>query len=322
MPSADQLSRYLSLRQMRILLAVAEQGGVVRAAQMLHVAQPGISRALAELESGLRVKLFDRTPHGMSMTVFGEALLRRVRTIFAELHDAGEELKSLQDGAYGHMTIGLTPLLAAGALPRLLSALLVQRPGFALSVVEGSADFLLAELRARNIDIVLGRTPPPAKRAGDLDYQHLYDEKLLLVSGPGNPLARRQRITLRDTLDQDWALPPPGSMLHRVIEETFSRRNLPLPAARAQASSPYLVLELVVAAKMVTLLPGSILANRQGRPAVAVLMQAAPMPYGAVGCMTLRAKQLTPATAEFVSILRAGLPGILAGKRAAAAPAS
>jgi len=288
----------------------------VRAAQMLHVAQPGISRALAELESGLRVKLFDRTPHGMSLTVFGEALLRRIRTIFGELRDAGEELQSLRDGSHGQMTIGCTPLLAAGALPRLLSALLVRRPGLALSVVEGGADFLLAELHARNIDLALGRTPPQAKRASELQYEHLYDEKLLLVSGAAHPLAQRRRITLSDTLDHDWALPPPGSMLHRVIEETFARRKLPLPAPRAEASSPYLVLELVARANMVTLLPGSILANQEGRAAVTVLTQAVPMAYGAVGAITLRAKQLTPASTEFLSLLRAELPAIVSRKAA------
>src|SRR6266540_46414 len=102
----DLLARNMTMRQMRMLLAVAEQKSVIGAARELRVAQPAISRALGTLERTLGVMLFDRLPQGMTATVFGEALLRRIRAVFGELRDAGEELRSLQDGSYGQLRIG------------------------------------------------------------------------------------------------------------------------------------------------------------------------------------------------------------------------
>ena len=307
--SAERLSAYLTLRQMRVLVAVAEQGGVVKAAQSLHLAQPAISRSLHQLENALGMPLFDRSPRGMTLTVFGEALVRRVRTVFCELRDAGEELTSLQDMSYGRLSIGCTPLLTIGAMPRVLSTILAARPGLALSVMEGDSTTLLRELRLRNIDMALARLPPPASREPDLDYEHLYEEKLFLVSCPDRAMARYSYRSLADTVNQPWVLPMTNSMLYRVIPETFARENLPPPTARVHASSPSISLSLVATTDMITLMPGSILANWTGRHPIAIISKLDTLDYGSVGCMTLRAKHPTPAAKEFISILRTEIPG-------------
>ena len=306
--SAERLSTYLTLRQMRVLVAVAEQGGVVKAAQSLHLAQPAISRSLHQLESALGMPLFDRSPHGMTLTIFGEALVRRIRTVFSELRDAGEELTSLQDMSYGRLSLGCTPLLTIGAMPRVLSAMLAARPGLALSVMEGDSTTLLRELRLRNIDMAIGRLPAPASREPDLVYEHLYEEKLFLVSRPDHAMARYNYMSLADTVNEPWVLPMKNSMLYRVITETFARENLPPPAARVHASSPSISLSLVATTDMLTLMPGSILANWTGRHPIAIISKLDTLDYGSVGCMTLRAKHPTPAAKEFISILRAEIP--------------
>ena len=307
--SAERLSAYLTLRQMRILVAVAEQGGVVKAAQSLHLAQPAISRSLRQLENALGIPLFDRSPHGMTLTIFGEALVRRVRTVFCELRDAGEELTSLQDMSSGRLSIGCTPLLAIGAMPRVLSTVLATRPGLALSVMEGDSTTLLQELRLRNIDIALGRLPPSASREPDLVYERLYEEKLCLVSCPEKAMARCRYVSLADTVNQPWVLPLTNSMLYRVIKETFARENLPPPTARVHASSPSISLSLVATTDMMTLMPASILANWTGRMPITIISKLDALDYGAVGCMTLRTKQPTPAVREFIAILRSEMPG-------------
>lgn len=307
--SAERLSAYLTLRQMRVLVAVAEQGGVVKAAQSLHLAQPAISRSLRQLENALGMPLFDRSPQGMTLTVFGEALVRRVRTVFCELRDAGEELTSLQDMSYGRLSIGCTPLLTIGAMPRVLSAMLTARPGLALSVMEGDSTTLLQELRLRNIDIALGRLPPSTRRESDLAYEHLYEEKLCLVSCPETAMSRSGYVSLADTVNQPWVLPMTSSMLYSVIAESFARVNLPPPKARVHASSPSISLSLVATTDMITLMPASILANWTGRHPIAIISQLDMLDYGSVGCMTLRAKHPTPAAREFISILRAQMRG-------------
>lgn len=307
----DLLARNMTMRQMRMLLAVAEQKSVIRAAQELHVAQPAISRALGALERTLGVALFDRLPQGMTATVFGDALLRRIRAIFGELRDAGEELRSLQDGAYGHVRIGCTRLLVAGALPRVLSVFLRQRGGIDVSIIEGSTDALMGELRARNVDIVIGRLPSSAGREPDLRYEALFEERLLLVCPPDHPLVRRRKVSLADLMNEPWVLPLRQSMLFRAIAETFSAHELPLPAARVQVESPRIMLKLVSTAGMIGLVPGSNLTDAGLLERVAVLSAAEAISYGSVGFMTLGAKDPTPATAALIAVLRTELPAIV-----------
>ncbi len=316
----DLLARNMSMRQMRMLVAVAEQRSVVRAGSKLRVAQPAISRAVRELERALGVTLFERLPQGMTLTVFGEVLLRHIRAIFGELRDAGEELQSLQDASYGQVTIGCTRLLIAGVLPRALSAFMRAHPRINVTLSEANTTTLIGELRARNLDIVLGRLPASADREGDLEYKSLFDEKLALVAAPDHPIARRKNVSLSSILHETWVLPLRNSMLFRVIAETLSRNGLSLPAVRAQVESPRIMFELVATANMIALAPMSHLIDADVKHRLVVVSRMDAIRYGPIGYVTLRAKEKTPATSAFISVLRREIPVILGALRAPKPP--
>jgi len=300
----ERLPRYLSMRQMRMLAAVAEHGSVLKASRALRVAQPSVSRTLAELEAALGVKLFDRSSRGMALTVYGAALLRRVKTIFGELRDADEDIRSLKEGWYGHVHLGCSRLLSAGVLPRLLSKLMRTRPGLDFSLVEADSDALLGALRDRSLDIVLGRLAGSGSREDDLEYQLLFEEKLVLMTGADHPLAQRPRVSLKDLAGESWGLPLRNSMLCRVIEQTFARLDQPLPPAHVQADSVDVMLELVEAGDVITLIPASILFDKAERYALKIIRPADQIEYGPVGYMALRGRQPTPAMNLLTSFLR------------------
>ena len=307
----DRLPRYLTMRQMRMLAAVAEHGSVLKASRELRVAQPSVSRTLAELEGALGVKLFDRSPRGMALTVFGNALLRRVKTIFGELRDADEDLRSLKEGWYGHVRVGCTRLLSAGALPGVLSKMLRERPGLNFSLVEADNDALLRALRDRSLDIVLGRLPASGSREDDLGYELLFQEKLLLVAGADHPLAHRSRVSLKDLPGESWGLPLRSSMLYRVIQETFAMLDCPLPTAHVEADSVDVMLELVEAGDVITLIPASVLSDKAERYRLKAIVPLDPVEYGPVGYMVLQGRQPTPAMNLFTSFLQSEIGPML-----------
>jgi DNA-binding transcriptional LysR family regulator len=300
----ERLPRYLSMRQMRMLEAVAEQGSVLKASRELRVAQPSVSRTLGELETALGVKLFERSARGMTPTVFGAALLRRVKTIFGELRDAEEDLRSLKEGWHGHVRLGCTRLFSAGVLPRLLSAMMRTRPGLNFSVVEGNTESLFRALRDRDLDIVLGRLPGQGSREDDLEYERLFQEHLLLITCAGHALAQRRRIPLEETLGEPWGLPMRTSMLYRVIEQTFAGLDHPLPPLHVQADSVELMFALVEAGDVITLMPASILTEKARRYRLKVIAPAQTVDYGPLGYITLRGRQPTPAMNLLTSFLR------------------
>ncbi len=300
----ERLPRYLSMRQMRMLAAVAEHGSVLKASRELRIAQPSVSRTLTELEAALGVRLFERSARGMTLTVFGEALLRRVKTIFGELRDADEDLRSLKEGWYGHVHIGCTRLLSSGVLAPLLSELLRERPGLNFSVLEADSDALLEALRDRSVDIALGRLPASGHRAEDLDYELLFHEELLLLAGPEHRLSGERTVSLRDLAEESWGLPMPSSMLYRVIQQTFAGLDRPLPAARVQADSVDIMLQLVEAGDVVTLIPASLALEKAARYRLKLMRPVEPMEYGPVGTLMLKARQPTPAMNLFKSFLK------------------
>jgi len=238
---ANALLRHLTMRQMRMVLAIDEHKSVLKASRELNVAQPALSRSLSDLESVLDLQLFNRSPRGMAPTAFGESLIRRLKTIIGELHDAEEELGALRAGTYGHVSIGCIPLLSAGILPRLLAGVIRTRPGLTLSVTDGGGvDILLKLLRDRKLDMVLCMRPKPNDHDNDFNFEPLFTDSMMLVAGRKHPAALARRPSIRNIDLEPIVLPSQGSMYRQRIDETFASFNRPPPTATMEASSPML----------------------------------------------------------------------------------
>jgi DNA-binding transcriptional LysR family regulator len=107
----------VTLRELRLLLAVARSGSILKAASEIGLTQPALSKSIAGLEATFGVRLFDRNNRGVSVTPQGEILLRRAAGVFEELRQAVDELQSLADAARGELRLGGTPAVCAGLLP-------------------------------------------------------------------------------------------------------------------------------------------------------------------------------------------------------------
>src|SRR5689334_21232334 len=108
MGRADHLSRRLKLRQLNALLAVIEHGSMAKAAESLSVSQPVVSKAIADLEQTLGVKLLDRSTRGVQPTFYGLSFAKRSTVVFDELRTSVTELEHLSDPTSGDLRIGST----------------------------------------------------------------------------------------------------------------------------------------------------------------------------------------------------------------------
>src|SRR5205823_8518800 len=100
---ADRVGRRLKLRDLHILLVVVQRGSMAKAAAELAISQPGVSRAIADMEHSLGLRLLDRGRDGIEPTVYGRALVKRGVTIFDELKQGLEELEFLADPTIGQL---------------------------------------------------------------------------------------------------------------------------------------------------------------------------------------------------------------------------
>src|SRR5215813_5311310 len=118
----ERIGRRLKLRDLHILLAVAQRGSMAKAATELAMSQPAVSKAIADIERELGIRLLDRTPRGIEPTTFGRALIKRGLAVFDELRQGVHELDFLRDPSVGTLRIGSSEGMAAGCCPRLLTA--------------------------------------------------------------------------------------------------------------------------------------------------------------------------------------------------------
>src|SRR3984893_10946530 len=120
---SDRVGRRLKLRDLHILLAVAKYGSMGKAAADLAISQPSVSKAIAEVEHAIGLRLLDRGPHGIEPTIYGRALLECGVAVFDELRRGVKQLEFLTDPAAGELRIGCTETMAAGFVAAVIDRL-------------------------------------------------------------------------------------------------------------------------------------------------------------------------------------------------------
>lgn len=225
----------VEVRDLDYLLAVAECGSVLRAAEHLGMTQPAVTKAVARLERELGMPLFEREPRGMVPTLAGVALIARAKKIRLEYDDAMRELGEMRAGTVGLVRFGFSPTVPAELVFGACSQLLRERPAARFQLRERLGDELLDALVGGDVDIVVARLPDAAMES--LSAVPLYMDQLFVVADAGHPLTRRARISLHDLTQEEWVLPPKGILLRQQIEEAFRERDLPPPRLRVETDS-------------------------------------------------------------------------------------
>src|SRR5712672_4800537 len=134
---SETISRRLKLRQLNVLVAVVRWGSMAKAAEHLAISQPVVSKAIADLENTLGVRLLDRGPKGVDPTLYGRALLKRSIAIFNDLRASVSEIEFLADRTAGELRIGAIELAATGLLSELIDRLAREYPRLSFEVIQG-----------------------------------------------------------------------------------------------------------------------------------------------------------------------------------------
>lgn len=151
-------SRRLKLRELNILLAVADAGSMAKAATRLAISQPAISHAIADMERTLGVTLFDRSPQGVEPTRYGRALLKRGLAVFDELDQGVQEIEFLANPGTGELYIGSSAALSEGIVLPVIDRLSREYPRVIFHVEPVSLPEIFDELRERRIELGFARS--------------------------------------------------------------------------------------------------------------------------------------------------------------------
>jgi len=300
---ADRIGRRVKLRDLHVLLAVAQWGSMAKAARHLSTSQPVVSKTIAELEHALGVRLLDRNPQGIVPTMYGRALMSRGLAIFDELREGIKEIEFLADPAAGELRVGSPETMNAGLLPAIAERLAVRHPRVVLHVVQANTvteDF--RELRERNVDLMLGRVSRPLD--GDLEAEVLYEDRLFVVAAVDSPWVRRRRLSLADLADAPWVNAPADSIVGSFMPEVFAAQGLALPKVAVVSFSMVLRNMLLASGRYVAVLPGSVLRFSAERFALRALPIRLPATQASVSIIRLRGRTLSPVARVFAECAR------------------
>ena len=304
MDRIEQISRRLKLRQLSVLAAVVQCGSMAKAAERLAITQPVVSKAIADLENTLGVRLLDRGPKGVEPTLYGRALLKRSVAIFNDLRASVSEIEFLADRTAGELRIGAIEFVAAGLLPALIDHLARQHPRLSFEVVQADPETLKErDLRGRKIELAIMRTAT-REHAEDLEEAVLFSDRLRVVAGAGSPWAGRRKISLADLVDEPWCLPPPEHPVSLLVVDAFQRRGLKPPRRSATAGSAQVESNLVAKGHFLGVLSTVNLQFNSAKDSLKVLPVEIPAPLAPLSVVTLKGRTLSPAAQLFIDCIR------------------
>lgn len=244
----------MELRQLEYFVAVTEEAGFTRAAERLHVAQPGVSAQIRQLERELGQPLLDRSGRTVRLTEVGAAVLPYARAALAAVEGARRSVDELTGLLRGHVTIGTIDWIQSLDLPGMLSGFHRDHPNVEITVIQDDTASLADALRDGRADLAflsLGGEPPEG-----IATRVVIEQDLFAAVGRGHPLARRSTIPLRALADEDLVSLPKGTGLRSVLDEACAVAGLS-PRIAFEAGEPPVLAQLAAHGLGVAVLPES-----------------------------------------------------------------
>lgn len=214
----------LNLHLLRLFATVVRTGSFSRAAAVLRISQPAISKGVRDFELQVGCRLLDRTPKGVRPTREGEALARHAEAMFAAERDAEDELLSLRSLDSGSLRIGASTTIATYIIADYLGVFHRKYPGIELHLVSANTRDIADKMIAHDIEIALVEGP-----VGDdelLSKPWRTDVMSLIVS-PEHHFARSKHdIDVAALNDEILILREPGSGSREVVAQALVERNV------------------------------------------------------------------------------------------------
>jgi len=301
---ADNRIDRLRIRHLRLLELVDRTGSLTAAAQTLHISQPGATKMLHELEAAFQTTLVDRTTRGGVLSRSGRHALERLRIALGAVQAAGEAAAG--KAALPLVRVGMLPLAGVALIPRLVAILARDGDLPRLQLVEGAVSSVLAQLRAGEIDCVIGRIDVDSARHGlnDMDIRALHNERLAVACALGHTLARRRRLTMRQLQDYQWILPTQATYTRQAFEAAFLGQGLAPPEPLIESTAFHTNLATVAQTELLTIAPQSAVAYYQALGKVRSLALATPFPTDFLVFATLKATAGMSSVERIASVLQ------------------
>ena len=288
----------LKLRQLQGFAAAATHSSFSAAARELSMTQPAFSQLVRELESSLRVKLFERTTRRVELTEAGRRFLAMIQRPLDDLEDAYRFARELAAGTRGRIVFASLPSVAFGLVTMALAKFKTLHPAITARLIEDQDFNIVEKVLHREVDFGIGTLKTPHE---ELAFRELLPDELQAVFPVRHALAAKRRITWRDLAAAPLVLLPKQSSVRALAEHGFA-------AAGIARDPDYEVANMVTALSMVraglgvTIMPRMVLPELNMKGLAAARIHD-PRPARMIGIITRRDRPLSPAAAAYVELV-------------------
>lgn len=244
----------MEIRQLRYLVTIVEAGGFTRAAEREHVAQPGVSAQIRQLERELGQELLDRSGRSVRLTDAGVAVLPYARAALRAIEDLRDVAEGMAGLVRGRVRLGMVTSCGVPDMPVLLERFHRDYPGIDITLLEDNSHALVDQLRDGTLDIALialTRNDPEG-----LELAVIADEAIVAVVAYGEPLSDQETVGLGALEEHTLISMPVGSGMRSVLDEACTAAGV-RPRIGLEATNPGMLAQLAARGLGVAIVPES-----------------------------------------------------------------
>lgn len=260
----------MDFRQLRHFVAVVGCGQFSKAAEIVHITQPALTRSIQNLEHQVGVPLLLRQPGGIVPTQAGEMMLERANRILNDWVHTKSDILAHKERSEGSINVGITPLFSYGLMEKILRDFRRDHPTAAVTVLQGSYDEIRGYLLDGNCDVLL-TTLPSDLADENLEFEPCLTIDAAILASAKHPLAQKENLTIDEIRSANWA------MFCRSADHMsthLTRNNIHVSSPKINTDSLSLLISLVSSGEYLTPLSPIVLINEISSGEIVIL----PMP--------------------------------------------
>ncbi|MDM0468457.1 LysR family transcriptional regulator [Clostridium perfringens] len=205
----------MNFRKLKIFFETAKCLNMTKVAKSMYISQPSISQAIAELESDLDVKLFDRIGKRLYLTHEGEVYFEYSRRILNLYEEANSTIISSKEGQKGKIVIGASTTIGIYMLPELIKEFNELHKNIEISLIIENTQLIEELIIENKVDIALVEG---YVKSDELEILDVGKDELIFIANPNNPIFLKEKITLKDLEDEKFIMREPGSGTREIVE--------------------------------------------------------------------------------------------------------
>ncbi|MDE1180958.1 LysR substrate-binding domain-containing protein [Paraburkholderia sp.] len=304
MVNVKHLNARLRVKHMEMLLVLAEEGTIHKAAARLGMSQPGASKMLQELEALFETPIFLREASGLAPTAAGRLLIDRARLMLGEVQQMKADVEEVTQGVSGRVRVGFAAVAAPTILRAAIARMRQRAPRVAIEIQEGSISWLIDALLNGTVDCVLSRLSE-ATSSPKLTRESLYEEKVTVVARVGHPILDTTPVDVHALAAAEWILPARGAPMRESINRFFATHRLPMPQPAVESVSVMANLALLRSSDLLAYLPAPIAAEFSQLDALRIVQTQSDLEMPPVGLVLRKSDRMSLPTEYFVDAVRA-----------------